>query len=228
MKRINKLHIIGLFSVAAILSVGCKNLPKTPLGEIQNLHVENLSTDRAEIVWDSVKDAGEYQIFIENISSGNYEDYIYTEESRYQLENLDWAETYQITVKAQPWKFDFFRYTDSPQCSITFKTKTPPVPAGEFPRPQILKAVVKDGTVTLNWNSIEGAAFYDIHREYWNVNIPSVWRGKEETKCINASETTFTDTLPDGTTKVLYKVCARNSNFSNTCYWSEKVCLNLN
>ena len=228
MKIINKLNrflITGLIFVAAMLFVSCTNVPKTALDGIQNLRVENISSDKAVVLWDSVQNASEYQVIVKNISSGNYIHYFNTSEARYQAEGLEWAETYEITVNARPSDPDSFRYTEGPASSVTFKTLTPPVPAGEFTRPENLKAVVKNGGVTLTWDSVEGAEFYDIHKEYWRDDDSIYWDGIEETRCVEAVKTTYTDVLDDGTVKVLYKVCARNSNFSNTCYWSEKICV---
>ena len=223
MKKIDKVMITALFTLAASLFVACTNIPKTPLDEIQNLRVENVSSDKAEVIWDSVKNAGSYQVKVENISSGNYVEYFYSTEPKYLIEKLEWAETYEISVNACPPDYDFIKYTEGPKSSLTFKTKTPSVPEGELARPVIYRSEVKNGTVSLNWNSIEGAAFYEIHREIWDKDTPATWSGTEKTMCVNATETSFTDVLPRGTIKVLYKVCARNSNFSNTPYWSEKV-----
>ncbi len=216
---------IAIFAALSILSVSCIIHPKTALDEIQNLRVEDVSSDSALILWDSVENATQYQIIVKNISSENFQKFFYTSETSFQAQGLEWAESYEISVNARPSDSDFFRYTEGPDTSITFKTKTPLVPAGELSRPENLKALVKNGTVTLSWGSVEAAAFYDIQREYWKDESHFFMDGIENIKCIKASETTYTDVLPEGTIRVFYKVCARNSNFSNTCYWSEKLYL---
>ncbi len=60
MKKMNRFLKTGLFTVPAFLLVSCIHFTKTALDEIQNLRVENISSDSALILWDSVENAEQY------------------------------------------------------------------------------------------------------------------------------------------------------------------------
>lgn len=211
----NILFIVLSFFVMLMAS-SCAGNANEPLDTPENLRVEKITEDSVIIKWDSVENTDGYEVEIKNISTGEGDWIIHPDGTSAEFNNLDWDETYQVSVKACAKGTVWDRYSDSQSATITFKTKIPVVSAGQLARPENLKAVYENGTLILSWDQVENAMFYEIHSIYYGWIKGDYLDYLEKTQWVDGSEFSLEDKyITEYTSKVLYTVCARDSELSS-------------
>ena len=211
---------------AAIFSFSCRmpaGISQTPLDKPENVRVENITEDSVIIIWNSVEHARDYEVIVQKRRNG-LKYFYYPENPKIELKNLDWDESYDVEIIPHTSETVWELYKTGDSSKISFTTKMPGVPEGELKRPENVKAVFNQNekTVTVTWDKVDGAVFYEIKCEYAdNLETVSDWK----TSMLNAPKTTFIDKIESDMsdfTKIIYRVCARNQKDDNVHYWSKK------
>lgn len=160
-------------------------VPNEPL----DLHVQNLGSESAELVWiDNASDEWGYKVLN---GSGAIIAYLDANATQYSLENLLSSKTYTYSVAA------YNQGGDSPKSTVSFTTQ-----AGILPAPTNLHATnITATTADLIWkdNSNNETKFY-------------IYKGDSKIDSVNSNETTYHlhNLLVDE--PYLYRVRAHNDN----------------
>lgn len=228
MKKFNinfkSLFFAGLSIFTMMMASSCIINGDVPLDTPKNLRVVNITHDSAVVLWGSVENANDYEVWVNNISTGEGGFVYFPDLPRVELHNLDWDETYEVKITALSSDTVWDKYSSSSTATITFKTKMPGVPDGELKRPSNLQSIYENGKVTLSWDKVIGADSYEISCEYFtSYNGYDVSYGSEKTVVVDASQNYFVDTkITDEISKVCYKVYARDNNKPEIQNWSKK------
>ena len=194
----------------------------------ENLKVSSITSNSATISWTPVKQAVSYEVswFKGNSDTGGYKQ---TWEASVVLDELDYDESYKVLVRAMPADNDNDTIP-SAYVQTTFKTKEDEAPAGEYARPHNIKLVLDDTKkkITVSWDSVEGAVYYDVVLEYTQKYDYRPDESFVIMYTVSATQTTSI-TVPNRKLGQLVncKIAARNSHFSDTCRWSKPVALKL-
>ena len=189
----------------------------------KNFRIVDVGCDSAIISWDRVPNAMDYEVAGKNISSGEAGFIYFPGDPIVTIENLDWDETYEVKITARASGTVWDRYTNSDSVKITFTTTMPGVPDGELERPMKLKSVYENGNVTLTWDKVEGADFYEVNCEYYTMKNGIDFLNLQRPEPVPADKNyLIDDRLPEGVSKICYRVCARSKTNPEMKNWSKK------
>ena len=215
--------LIALLVFSNLFSA-CSNLaPKYQLDIPGNLEITSITSEGAKVSWSAVTNAGYYEVMW-TIKGRNAWQSLDVETNTIALDELCFDEEYSVQVRALP-AADSKSYTASEFAKKDFKTLIDQTPQGQLARPANVKALFNDKKteISISWDAVEGAAYYDISIECYDDVSPAA-----RLKLINmvpASQTKFVYTGPFPGTKIFIKVAARDSNCADTCRWSREVLL---
>lgn len=225
--------IFSMSFTSCLFSLLAKSLSTTSLPSPRNISYGDITSDHAAIYWTKVTAEKEYtSIYYEVLYYSLGSEYKYsttTSETYIYLENLDWDETYKVNIRACSLSSE---YKPSNYVSTQFKTLDNPAPAGALQRPANVKAeytASKTG-IKVSWNPVDNAAYYDIKCSYRlyrseSKNGPKVI--SEKTITVPASQLSVIDDQVNKGDVTYYSVAARNTDFSNTCWWSKSTRIKL-
>lgn len=226
MKKFNinfkSLVFAGLSIFTMMMASSCIINGDVPLDTPKNLRVVNITHDSAVVLWDRVENANDYEVCVNNISTGEGGFVYFPDLPRVELHNLDWEETYEVKVTALSSDTIWDKYSSSSTATITFKTKMPGVPDGELKRPSNLQSVYENGKVKFSWDKVDGADFYEVCCTYYTSYNGFDNYASERPEPSKANENFIIDELPEGISKVCYQVCARSKDNSLMKNWSKK------
>ena len=210
--------------LTSLLFLGCIFGGKTKLDSPINIKVSDITSDSALVTWSSVKNADSYEVMW---TKKGYEvwDFASVKEKSLKLEGLNFDQDYTVQVCANPSEGSAF-YTSSDYNKSDFKTLMDQTPEGEFTRPSNITASFnKDrSAITVSWDAVEGAFYYDINFEFGESYSPVKYRIP---KVVPASQTDFTYAGTLYGNYVNISVAARNYDFSDSCRWSREVKLDF-
>ena len=217
-----------LFLLCAILSsfffLSCIFGIKTELNTPKNVKVSDITSNSAVVTWSSVKHAESYEVMwtMKGNESWSYKT-VY--ETGIKLEDLFFDQDYTVQVCANASGNSAF-YTSSEYNGTDFKTLLDETPEGELARPTNIKASLNkdNSTITVSWDAVEGASYYDLNFEFFEDYSPAKYK---IVKTISASQTSFTYTGTLYGKYVNISIAARDSDFSDSCRWSKEVQLKL-
>lgn len=211
--------------LSSFLFLSCPFGIKTELNTPRNIKVSDITSNSAIVFWDSVKNAKSYEVMwtIKSNDSWNFDT---TKNVFVKLENLLFDEEYTVKVCANPAEGSM-GYWSSDYGEVTFRTSIDEIPAGEFSRPQNITASLNNEktAITVGWNAVQGASYYDLNFEFVESYSPVKYR---IVKTVPAGQTEFTYTGTMYGNGVNIKVAARNSDFSDSCRWSKEIYLAFN
>lgn len=203
------------------------NVYEHQLNVPKNLKVSSITSEGAVISWTPVKQAEFYEVswFKGNSDTGGSK---YSYQASVQLDGLDYDETYKILVRAMP-NSNKDELIPSEYVQISFKTKEDVTPAGEYARPGNIKLTLDDAKkyITITWDPVEDAVYYDISLEYVQKYSYMPDQNAVIQYTVSASQTSITVSNRALGQTVQCKVAARNSTFGDTCRWSKPVALKL-
>ena len=229
MKKSNS-SIIFKLTLLIILFSSCTYTTKIPLESPANLKVTNVTESSATISWDSVPNANDYEVYVIALSQESNNLIFFPESSKVEVTNLEWDEEYEVRVKARSTDTIWDKFTDGENAKTTFKTTMPKTTDGELAYPVNVKAIIKDEVITLTWDKVEGAVYYDIEYKYYNPIMPAPFKTKTIT--LEANKLSFIDQPTEEDKKQLHKITyavrARNKDFSNKSGWSKKTVIQFN
>ncbi len=213
-----------LFLLCAILSsflfLGCIFGIKTILDSPANIKVSDITSDSALVSWPSVKHAQSYEVMwaIKGDETWNFET---VNKTSIKLEGLSFDQDYTVQVCANPSEGSAI-YTYSDYKKIDFKTLMDDTPEGEFARPANFSASFNEDktAITVSWNAVEGASYYDISFDFYEAYSPVNYN---IVKTVAAGQKDFTYTGTMYGKFVNISVAARNSDFSDSCRWSRVI-----
>lgn len=226
MKKFNinfkSLVFAGLSIFTMMMASSCIINGDVPLDTPKNLRVVNITHDSAVVLWDRVENANDYEVWVNNISTGEGGFVYFPDQPRVELHNLDWDETYEVKVTALSSDTIWDKYSSSSTATTTFNTCMPGVSSGELERPRNLQAVYENGKVKFSWNKVDGADFYEVCCTYYTSYNGFDNYASERTEPSKANENFIIDELPESVSKVCYQVCARSKDNSLMKNWSKK------
>ena len=219
-----------LFLFCAILSsfffLSCIFGIKTELNAPKNVKVSNITSNSAVVSWSSVKHAASYEVMwtIKGKSEWSYD---IIPETSILLMNLDFDQEYTVQVCANPEGADSMIYCSSEYKSINFKTPLDETPDGQFARPANITASLNQEKteITVGWDSVEGASYYDVNFEFEEGYAAPVKYRIAKTVPASQTEFVYKDTMYGNAVNI--KVAARNSDFSDSCRWSKEIHLSI-
>lgn len=238
-KRINssivKLFTSILFLFFSLSFTSClfsglaKSLSTPYLSSPWTIKADNITSDQATIYWTPVKADKEYtSIYYEVIYYYEGSEYKYnttTSETYIHLENLEWDESYKVLVRSCALSS---QYKPSDYISTKFKTLDSPVPEGQLKRPANVKVeyTTEKTGIKVSWTPVENAVYYDIkcsYRSYPSDSDSEPHIISERIITVPASQHYAVDNILNKGDVTYYSVTARNTDFSNTCWWSKAV-----
>jgi hypothetical protein len=192
----------------------------------KNLRVSSITSDSAVILWNPVTEATMYEITWKS----KEEEYghvttIGAEANSYKINDLLNETEYMVKIAAM-----FYigfnganQYTMSDYVSTSFKTLKDIPPSGELAKPGNVKANFnKDkSAIIISWNAVEGAAYYDINLKSDELYFHAPRLNVLNTVAASKTEYIYSGFLPES--RIVIKVAARNSDFSDSCRWSYEV-----
>lgn len=217
-----------LFLLCAILTsflfLSCIFGIKITLDSPQNIKVSDVTSDSALVTWASVKHADSYEVMwtIRDNESWNFA----TVNGTYiKLEALTFDQDYTVKVCAKASEYSAF-YTSSDYNGKDFKTLMDEIPEGDFARPTNIQARFNEdkSAITVSWDAVEGAAYYDINFIFLEGYSPEKYK---IVKTVPASQREFIYTGTMYGKAVNISIAARNFDFSDSCRWSREVLLEL-
>ena len=218
------LAIFGLGLILPVLFLSCMNFGfGFALDTPANIKVTNITSDSAFVSWSSVRKADFYEVMwqIKGEVGWSYER---VQTNCIQLKDLWDSQDYVVQVCALQ-KEGSNLYTDSDYAKKAFKTLADIPPEGELARPANFKPVFNSdkSAITITWEAVQGAAYYDICFECETGYSPGTLL--KVIKTVPASETQFVynEALPGR--RIIIKIAARDEDFSNSCRWSKEVML---
>lgn len=158
--------------------------------ERPELKAETVSTKSIRLIWNAVKGAESYIIYIKN-SAGEWAKYITTSGTKYTIDNLVLGKNYSFAVRAVG--------------SLDNSTKSAPKSAKPtFPAMSFKLALNPGKGVKISWNAVAGAASYRVYRK----TVEGEW---ELIK--TATSNSYTDT--EGRSGVTYLYTVRAYELKN-------------
>ena len=221
--------IIVLSTISLSLFISCNKESflngLTELDKPKNLKVSDITSDKATVSWSAVENAYIYEV---EWTAKNFEkmqsDWVMT--NSIVLNDLYFDNQYTVSVRAQS-NPNSKEYCDSDWVTCSFTTLPDVIPQDGFARPVNVNAKYdsKKKILTVSWDAVEGAAFYDISIEYTTKKSyrPNTYK---LVNTVSATQTSYTETNILGD-EVWIKVAARNKDFSDSCRWSNDFYLKL-
>jgi hypothetical protein len=212
------------FIIICFLFLSCTNVYFGNLEVPENVKVTSITCDSAVVGWKSVRKAKYYDVTWQIKGSKYVAGSMIVEDIHCQLEDLVYCQEYIVKVAAL-----FENRTGnlfmSDYVTTSFTTLEDVPPEGELARPNnvVAKYNKDESTITISWDAVKDAAYYDINIK--DENPYYYGPGLNIVKIVPAEKTEFVykDSIP--TNKMIIKVAARNSDFSDTCRWSYEVSL---
>ncbi len=206
--------------LTSFLFLSCIFGIKVSLDSPKNIKVSDVTSNSALVTWSSVKNADSYEVMWTRKGNETWS-FATVKENGIKLEDLTFDQDYTVQVCANAAEGSLL-YTSSEYNGIDFKTLMDETPEGEIARPSNVTASFnKDkSAITVSWDAVEGAFYYDINFEFSESYSPAKYKIP---KTVPASQTDFTY---EGTLYGNYvniSVAARNSDFSDTCRWSREI-----
>lgn len=230
-KSIKRFVLAGLSILAMLISTSCVIMVKIPLDKPVNVKVTEITQDQAIVTWDSVPNADKYEVVVSKANDSDVRINLSPYAPRVEINNLEWDESYIVTITPQATGTVWDKYTTGESATISFKTIMPGVPDGQFSRPQNVMAVYDCNTKKINvsWDKVENAAFYEIKCEYSMMDATGVERILENRiQLVEAPDISFIDdyinekNLKD-VRKVFYTVWARDVKLESEKNESKKI-----
>lgn len=213
-----------LFLLCAILTsflfLSCIFGIKVSLDSPKNIKVSDITSNSALVTWSSVKHAQSYEVMWTRKDNESW-DFARVKENGIMLEGLTFDQDYTVQVCANASENSVF-YTSSEYNGTDFKTLLDATPEGELARPTNIKASLNkdNSTITVSWDAVEGALYYDLNFEFFEDYSPAKYK---IVKTVPASQISFTYTGTLYGKYVNISVAARDSDFSDSCRWSKEV-----
>lgn len=188
-----------------------------------NLRVSSISPESAVILWNPVNKASKYEVNWKTKEEEYWQmDIVSAEANSFKIENLLNEREYMVKIAAM---FDIKnnQYVLSDYSSTSFKTLKDIPPSGELAKPGNVKASFnKDkSAIIISWNAVEGAAYYDINLKSDELYFHAPRLNVLNTVAASKTEYIYSGFLPES--RIVIKVAARNSDFSDSCRWSYEV-----
>ncbi len=255
--RIKKsiLHTIINVLIAGLISLffSCNNglFSDNKLPSPKNLTVSSVTSDSAVVSWEAVDNARLYYIAVRAEGYDWTGDAVYPVDSddseetarliltgkesdntfKVTLNNLYYDHNYEVEVSAMPYDDD--SYEESDPARTSFKTLQEVIPQGELKRPENVRIEIfkEQSKIKIQWDAVEGAAYYDIDISYvtdYYYGVPD--RIVDIAHTVPASQTFLEDLSMSSLSDVdviWYRVAARNSDFSDPCRWSKNQYIRL-
>lgn len=220
---INKKNPTVFIIIVCFLFLSCTNIYFGELEVPEGVQVTSITSDSAVVSWKSVGKAKYYDVTWKIKGSESWAGSILVEDIHYQIEELVYNQEYIVKVAAL-----FENKTGnlfmSEYVTTSFTTLEDVPPEGELARPNnvVAKYNKDESTITISWDAVKDAAYYDINIK--DENPYYYGPGLDIVKIVPAEKTEFVykDSIP--TNKMVIKVAARNSDFSDACRWSYEVC----
>ncbi len=221
---INRTKGFLIIILSALIFCGCP-LFTLPLESPKNIWISNITSESAIVSWSYVLDADSYEIWW-TFKGNEYWNVEKTDYTSFILKDLVDGEIYSVRIRAIPAIYSDYIPSDS--AIKNFNTPEKEVPAGELARPRHVTLTREaDGTgIKINWDAVEGAAYYNIKCSYIMQLSDGDETVKEKTVTVSAEQTSYTDTEINGYNVIQYSVAARDADFSNIgdkLHWSKTV-----
>ena len=216
---------LSLTVLSALVFCGCLHFREC-LGSPENLTVTDITDESAVVSWTAVRGAAVYEIMW-SLKDNDWWSFERITGTTFKLTELLAEETY--TVKVCAFSEDTESHICSNQTIKEFTTLEKKYPAGEFAPPKNVKLTPNEEktNVTITWDAVEGAAYYEIKCCYeFYSSEEEKYVTQERIVTVNADQTSFTDTGINEYYESVYCVIANDENFSNTgdkLHWSETV-----
>ena len=222
---ISKRLLILFFIISCSVFVGCNNIFLEKREAPKDLKIFSITSDSAEISWSSINKASLYDVMWKIKGDNKWAGSMCVETNHCQLNNLLYNQEYVVKVAAL-YKYKSDNYLMSDYISSEFKTLEDIPLEGELARPNNFKASFnKEKTaITISWDAVEGASYYDINIREDKLNFYEPGLNILKTVPAEKTEFVYTGALPKNK-KIIIKVAARNSDFSNNCRWSWEITL---
>ena len=219
-KKINILF--STFICSLFLSCGTVFLDELEVPK--NVKISSIASDSAVVSWSPVSKAKYYDVMWKLKESNDWTGSKLVEENQCQLEELLYNQEYDVKV-AGMFEYKSGQYLMSDYTSNSFRTLPDVPPEGELGRPNNVKARFNEdkSAIIIIWDSVEGASYYDINLKEDKVIYYSPGLNILKTISAEKTELVYTGTIPKN--KIIIKVAARDSDFSDTCRWSYEVYL---
>ncbi|MCR5766178.1 MAG: fibronectin type III domain-containing protein [Treponema sp.] len=226
-------NIIGRFCLLILLTAlsvffaACSNILWGINREApKNLRVSSITADSAVLSWNPVNKASKYEIMWRTDNDGNYwkSDIINAEAgtNSFTIDNLLYEREYKVQIAAMFEKGNN-QYVMSDYATISFKTLKDIPPSGELARPGNVKASFnQDKTaISISWDGVEAAVYYDVNLKSDELYFHAPRLNVLNTVAAPKTEYIYSGFLPES--RIVIKVAARNSDFSDSCRWSYEV-----
>lgn len=226
-------NIIGRFCLLILLTVlsvffaACGNILWGINREApKNLRVSSITADSAVLSWNPVNKASKYEIMWKTDNDGNYwkSDIINAEvgTNSFTIDNLLYEREYKVQIAAMFEKGNN-QYVMSDYATISFKTLKDIPPSGELARPGNIQANFNQAktSISISWDGVEGAAYYDVNLKSDELYFHAPRLNVLNTVAAPKTECIYSGFLPES--RIVIKVAARNSDFSDSCRWSYEV-----
>lgn len=226
-KIYNRFYLVILLIILSVVFTACGNILWGINREApRNLKVSSITSDSAVLSWNPVNKASQYEIRWKTENDGNYwkSDIVNAESGTniFKIDNLLYEREYKVQIAAM---FDTGnnQYVMSDYASTSFKTLKDIPPSGELARPGNVKARFNQdkSAITINWDAVEGAAYYDINIKTDELYFHAPRLNVLKTAAAPKTECIYSGYLPES--RIVVKVAARNSDFSDSCRWSYEV-----
>ena len=192
----------------------------------KNLKVSSITSDSAVLSWNPVNKASQYEIRWKTENDGNYwkSDIVNAESGTniFKIDNLLYEREYKVQIAAM-FETGNNQYVMSDYASTSFKTLKDIPPSGELARPGNIQASFNQdkSAITINWDAVEGAAYYDVNIQTDELYFHAPRLNVLKTAAAPKTECIYSGYLPES--RIVVKVAARNSDFSDSCRWSYEV-----
>lgn len=218
--------IVFCVLLCSILFLSCSNIYFFSLDNPRNIKVHSITSNSAEVSWPPVKKAAYYEVMWQMKDSSDWA-YETVRTNHFCIKDLWYDQEYVVQVASFPDEKDSKLYAPSDYVKQSFKTLGDVPPAGELARPGNTRASINNTktAITVNWDAVQNAAYYDICFEFMNSYSPVVELRVVKTVPVSQTEFVYTEALPGS--KVIIKIAARNSDFSDSCRWSKDIILSL-
>ena len=226
-------NIIGRFCLLILLTVlsvffaACGNILWGINREApKNLRVSSITADSAVLSWDEVNKASQYEIkWQTGIDGSNAHSYIVNAESginSFTIDNLIYEREYKVQIAAM-FETGNNQYVMSDYATTSFKTLKDIPPSGELARPGNVKASYNQdkSAINISWDGVEAAAYYDVNLKSDELYFHAPRLNLLNTVVAPKTEYIYSGFLPES--RIVIKVAARNSDFSDSCRWSYEV-----
>jgi hypothetical protein len=192
----------------------------------KNLRVSSITADSAVLSWNPVNKASKYEIMWKTDNDGNYwkSDIINAEAgtNSFTIDNLLYEREYKVQIAAMFEKGNN-QFVMSDYATTSFKTLKDIPPSGELARPGNVKASYNQdkSAINISWDGVESAAYYDVNLKSDELYFHAPRLNVLNTVAAPKTECIYSGFLPKS--RIVIKVAARNSDFSDSCRWSYEV-----